>query len=331
MDKLLQVLVIDNSENDTQLLLEEIRRNHYEPVFQRVQNAADFTSALGRQAWDVIVSDYSLPGFSGSAALKLLRQRHLDIPFIVVSGTYGEDAAVEVMKAGADDFVVKENLSRLVPAIERGTAAAQTRRARTHAETARRFLAAIVESSEDAIYGKTPDGTIVSWNRGAERTFGYRSDEIIGRSIGLLYPGDRQDEFIHVMERIRRGEYIGRYESMRRHKDGQAVPVSLTVSPIRNDQGEIIGASTIARDITARRHDEQERLKLIRDLTEAVARVKTLSGLLPICSGCKRIRDDDGRWRPVETYVAAHSDALFTHSLCPNCADQFEPQLKFPV
>jgi PAS domain S-box-containing protein len=326
MVRILQVLVVDDSENDTRLLLEEMRRNQYDSFHQRVQTAADFISALGRRAWDVIISDFLMPEFSGPAALKLLQEKGLDIPFIVVSGTYGEDAAVDMMKAGANDFIVKENLSRLVPAIEREMKAAQTRRERNRAETALHFLAAIVESSDDAIYGKTPDGTIVSWNRGAERIFGYPADEIIGRSIELLYPAGQRDELIGIMEQIRHGERVGRYDTVRRHKDGYGIPVSVTVSPIKNWKGEIIGASVIARDITDRIRDEEEREKLIGELTEALGQVTTLSGLLPICSSCKRIRDNQGSWQPVEAYIISHSDALLTPSVCPDCAKQFESE-----
>jgi two-component system, cell cycle sensor histidine kinase and response regulator CckA len=326
MVRILQVLVVDDSESDTQLLLEEIRQNQYDVFHQRVQTPAEFVSALGRRVWDVILSDYYMPEFSGPAALKLLQEEDLDIPFIVVSGTYGEDAAVDMMKAGADDFIVKDNFSRLVPAIEREMEAAQTRRERNRAENALRFLAAIVESSDDAIYGKTPDGTIVSWNRGAERIFGYRANDIIGRSIELLYPAGQRDELIGIMEQIRHGERVGRYDTVRQHKDGHGVPVSVTVSPIKNASGNIIGASIIARDITDRIRRDEERDKLIGELTEALGRVKTLSGLLPICSSCKRIRDDQGCWQQVETYLPSHSDATLAHSVCPDCARQFESE-----
>ena len=328
MVRILQVLVVDDSEGDTQLLLDEIRQNNYDPFYQRVQTAADFVSALNRRVWDVILSDFLMPEFNGLAALKLLQETGLDIPFIVVSGTYGEDAAVDMMKAGADDFVVKENLSRLVPAIEREMEAAQTRRERNRAETAQQFLAAIVESSADAIYGKTPDGTIVSWNRGAERIFGYPAGEVVGRSVALLYPDGRRDELIGIMEQIRHGEHVGCYDTVRRHKNGQGVPVSVTVSPIKNVAGAIIGASVIAQDITERIRNDEERDKLIKELTESLARVNALTELLPICSSCKRIRDDRGYWQQVETYLAGHYDALFMHSLCPDCAQHRESEFK---
>ena len=124
------------------------------------------------------------------------------------------------------------------------------------AEEVRRQLAAIVLSSLDAIIGKTLDGTIISWNTAAERMYGYTAEEIVGKPITLLFPQDRQDEFSAIMEHIKRGERLDHYETMRVRKDGTILNVAVTVSPIKDVAGEIIGASAIARDIS-----EQKRLQ----------------------------------------------------------------------
>lgn len=324
----IHVLVVEDSENDAILLLEELRRKGYEPMHRRVETAADMLINLQRHDWDVVVSDYVMPQFSGPDALKLLAESKIDLPFIVVSGTYGEEAAVHMMKAGADDYIVKGNLSRLVPAIEREMEAARSRRARTRAEAAMQHLAAIVESSEDAIYGKNLDSIIVSWNSAAEKIFGYRAEEIIGRSIALLFPLDRRDELLDDMASIRRGELIGFHETERLRKDGKIIPVSMTLSPVKNSEGKIIGASGIARDITVQKRAEEERHQLIRKLSETLRQVKTLTGLLPICSSCKRIRDDKGYWQQVETYISSHSNASFTHGICPECVKKFDAEAK---
>ena len=328
MIRLLHVLIVEDSENDLKLLLEELRQRGYEAVYERVQNSAELTAALNRHAWDVVLSDYVLPQFSGPEALKLLREKGLDVPFIAISGKYGEEAAVDMMKAGANDYIVKTNLSRLVPAIERELEVAQTRRARARAETAVQFLAAIVESTDDAIYGKSLDGTIISWNKAAERIFGYTAGEIIGHSVSILYPIDRRDELIDIMERIKRGQRVGLYETVRLRKDGHFIPVSVTVSPVQDASGKIVGGSAISRDITLRKRDEAERFKLIEELTESLKQVRTLSGLLPICASCKRIRDDQGYWQQVETYIADHTNADFTHGICPDCLEKSKSGIK---
>ncbi len=319
MGRLLHILVIEDSENDAALLLERLKEGGYEPLSERVQTAEELRAALPRHAWDVILSDYVMPQFSGPDALKIVREKNSDVPFIIISGVFGEETAVAMMKAGASDYLVKSNLSRLVPAVEREIESAQTRRARAHAEILVRFLANIVESSDDAIYGVKLDGTVVSWNRSAERVYGFRAGEIIGRNVSILYPDERLDELIDTMERIKRGDHVGRSETTRVRKGGMQVPVSVTISPMKNGENKISGASVIGRDITFRKRQENERLKLIQELTEALSCAKTLAGLLPICASCKRIRDDQGYWQQVEAYISEHSDAVFTHGICPEC------------
>ncbi|HSD80636.1 MAG TPA: PAS domain S-box protein, partial [Solirubrobacteraceae bacterium] len=119
-------------------------------------------------------------------------------------------------------------------------------------------LAAIVESSDDAIISKTLDGTILSWNAGAERLYQYTADEMIGQPLSLIVPPDEPDELAGIMARLRRGERIEHYETERVRKDGRRVQVSVTISPVRNAAGEIVGASAIARDVGAQRRQERD-------------------------------------------------------------------------
>lgn len=126
----------------------------------------------------------------------------------------------------------------------------------------RALLAAIVESSDDAIVSKTLDGVITSWNPGAERIFGYTAAEAVGRSISLIIPDDRKTEEDEVLARVRRGDRVDHFETIRQTKDGRRIPISLTVSPVRNASGTIVGASKVARDITERRQSEELRAQL---------------------------------------------------------------------
>lgn len=128
---------------------------------------------------------------------------------------------------------------------------------RKRSEETRARLAAIVESSSDAIVSKTLDGIVMSWNRGAERLFGYTAEEIVGQPVSLLFPPDHIDEEAAIIERLKRGERLEHYETVRRRKDGRDIDVSLTISPIKDETGRIIGASKIARDITERKQAEQ--------------------------------------------------------------------------
>jgi PAS domain S-box-containing protein len=162
-----------------------------------------------------------------------------------------------------------------------GNRAAQDFRAR---------LAAIVESSDDAIIGKDLSGRITSWNAGATRLFGYTVDEVIGRPISMLIPPDRLAEETNILERLRRGERVEHFETVRITKDRRKVTVSLTISPIRDGEGEIVGASKIARDIT-------ERKKIERELTEARAQLQKHSEVLEkvVAERTAELRDALGR------------------------------------
>ena len=136
-----------------------------------------------------------------------------------------------------------------------------------------RRLAAIVDSSDDAIVGKNLNGIVTSWNAAAERMFGYSADEMIGRSVRLVIPEDRQHEEDEVLRRMRLGQRLDHYETIRRRKDGSLFPVSLTISPVCNEQGAVIGASKIARDVTERARADQERRRLL-EIARATNRLK---------------------------------------------------------
>jgi PAS domain S-box-containing protein len=141
-----------------------------------------------------------------------------------------------------------------------------------------RRLASIVESSDDAIISKTLDGIITSWNKGAERLFGYTAEEAVGRPVTILIPYDRRDEERMILERIGLGERIEHYETVRERKDGSSIDISLTVSPVKNVDGRIVGASKIARDITERKHAEAHAKALMAELTH-MNRVATAGAL----------------------------------------------------
>ena len=301
-------------------------------------------------------------------------------------------------------------------------------------------LAAIVEASDDAIIGKTLDGTIVSWNKGAEKIYGYKAEEVLGHSIAILLPPGNPDELPAIMKELRRGQRIESYETTRVHKDGHLIDVSVTISPVKDGAGKVVGASTIARDITKRKQAEaalrlsEERFRvalkgapvvvftqdlqlrytwinspvlawasqdyigktdaeivggeegarltaikqevlrtgvgsrtevnvafegvlhyfdliveplrdaggtllglicsatditssknLIAKLQEALDQINVLSGLLSICASCKRIRDEHQTWQPLESYIQAHSEAKFSHGVCPDCLRKLYP------
>ncbi|MGA8977342.1 MAG: PAS domain S-box protein, partial [Pseudolabrys sp.] len=164
------------------------------------------------------------------------------------------------------------------------------------AEQRLRSLASIVESTDDAIVSKNLDGIIANWNRGAERIFGYTSEEAIGQPITMVIPADRQSEEREILTRIRRGERIDHYETVRRRKDGSLVVVSLTVSPVKNAEGQIIGASKIARDITEQKRSQEQIATLAR---EAEHRSKNLLATVQATVRLSQSETPDGLKRAI--------------------------------
>src|SRR5262249_55049894 len=159
----------------------------------------------------------------------------------------------------------KDNLRRLVPSVQQELQAARERRIRKQTEAATAYLASIVTFCEDAIIGETLDGTVVSWNPGAERLYGYSALEMIGSSLAKLDSKYRPADMPEMMERVSQGEQIKGLETVRVRKNGTPVEVSVTVSPIRDGSGRIIGASSVERDISQRKQEENERLMLIQE------------------------------------------------------------------
>jgi PAS domain S-box-containing protein len=321
----LRVLVAEDSDFDAVFLIRYLQSNGCPATHERVWDRETMEAALDRETWDLVLCDYQMPGFSVLPALEILRQRDLDLPFIVVSGVIGEELCVDLMKAGAHDFIVKGRLSRLIPAIQRELREAQARRERVLAQQKFSYLAAIVDSSNEAIVGQTLEGTITTWNIGAQRLYGYRPGEAVGKSILIIVPERRRAEAVEILSRLQQGEVVEPLETQRVTKDGRPVDVWLTMSAIRDSQGRIIGASSMAYDVSERKRLEAERTQLIEQLSDTLSKVKTLSGLLPICASCKKIRDDHGYWQKLETFVRDHSNAEFSHSMCPDCMLKLYP------
>ncbi len=235
-------------------MLRELRRAGFAPDWQRAQTEQDFLALLD-PTLDLILADYRMPQFDASRALHLTRARGLDIPFIIiVPGAVGEDSAVALLQQGATDYLLEDRLARLGEAVRR---ALEQKRLLAKEIAERNRWKAIVESSADAILGVSLEGVILSWNAGAERLYGYTREEVAGRPADFLAPPDRPDEIPRILARLKRGEHLDRFETVRVRKDGKKIDVSLTISPIKDAAGHIIGASSIVHDISERRRGEE--------------------------------------------------------------------------
>ncbi len=390
----LNILIAEDSEDDALLIMGALRQAGFEPHWHRVETEPDFLAGLQQQP-DIILSDFCMPQFSGLRAADLNRNSGRDIPFILISGTVGEEMAVEAMKRGVTDYFLKDRIARLGAAVEQALALKQIRERQKQAEASLKLfralvdrssdgievidpesgrlldvnqttcdrlgytrsellqmcvtdleavaleanswqqmvtdirrtgfkivegrhrrkdgssypievnvrsvtldreyliasvrditerkrreeaaarLAAIVQSSDDAIVGKTLAGIVTSWNAGAEKLFGYTADEMVGQSIRRLIPPELQPEEDEILTKLWRGESIRHYDTVRQRKDGSRLEVSVTISPVKDAAGKIIGISKIASDNSTRKQAElavrasQERL----DRTLEAARI----------------------------------------------------------
>ena len=260
MNKRIRLLLIEDRPSDAELILHELRRAGYEPEWTRVETEPDYLAQLD-QGWEIILADYNLPQFTGLRALELLNERGLAIPFIIVSGTIGEERAVQAMKDGASDYVMKDRLARLGPAVVRALREAalrrESKRAGAELRAATQLLASTVQTAPDAIMALDPQGRVILWNPAAERIFGWSAAEIHGQPCPHV-PPEKQGEFWSTFEGAKAGSPVVNLESQRRRKDGSLVEVSFSTAPLRDAEGRFIGAMAIFQDITERKRTESQ-------------------------------------------------------------------------
>lgn len=272
MRKALRLLIVEDSEDDVLLLLRELQRNDYDVKFERVETAEAMQSALTQKTWDLILSDYTLPEFNAPQALDVLKASGLDLPFIISSGTIGEDTAVAALKAGANDFLVKGKFARLGPAIERELREAESRRQHrlaeeTRAASERRFRA-LIENAPDGITVVDAKGKVIYVSPSVERILGYAQAEALGHAaIEYVHPADGS-RLLRQLARLTRkpGQLLVQYRF--RHKDGSWRCLESTISNLIAEPG-IEGIVFNYRDITEHKQAEeniQRQLKRLNGL-----------------------------------------------------------------
>jgi PAS domain S-box-containing protein len=252
----LRILIVEDSEDDAALIVRKLEDGGYAPLVTRVDTADAMQAALDRQTWDVILADYALPQFSAPAALKLAQGRGLDVPFIVVSGTIGEETAVEAMKAGAHDFFTKRNLTRLSVAVERELREAEMRRARSRAEDEIRMLSRALEQSPTVVVITDTDERIEYVNPTFSKITGYAPEEVIGTNATKLAEALPPDEYARLLNAITSGR-IWQGEFYAYKKDGGRYWELATISSIKTPDGAMDHFIKVAEDITERKRMEE--------------------------------------------------------------------------
>ena len=258
MEKMLHILIIEDSESDSLLIERMIRKAGYKVFTKRVDTAFAVQNALDSWSWDIVISDYSMPSFSGSEALTLVQASGHDLPFIMVSGVMGEDTAVAAMRAGAHDYMMKDNLNRLIPAIEREMREASQRQARRDAENQVRILSRALSQSSSLVLIANIEGMIIFVNQAFTNITDYSPDEAVGQSWMILSTQTIFSDQITSLESaiLAKEEWHGEIEIQK--KSGIYLWVLLSLSPIRDDMGEVIQYLFVAEDITNRKKLEAE-------------------------------------------------------------------------
>lgn len=264
MKKAVRILIVEDDPTDAFLMERELTRGGMEFESTCVDTEQGFLNEITHHPPDVILSDHGLPAFDGFAALAIARKCLPDVPFIFVTGSLGEETAIETFKSGATDYVLKSRLPNLGPAVLRALGQANERQRRKQAEEELRrseeCFRTLVESVNDyAIYMLDAEGRVATWNSGAERIEGYTADEIIGRSVEVFFsPEDVQKgKLRQILETaVRDGRCAD--EGWRLRKDGSRFWAQVVYAAVRDAKGNLSGFSKVARDMTDRKRAEEE-------------------------------------------------------------------------
>ena len=272
----LRVLLVEDSDDDAVLLLRVLKRSGYELVHQRVDSATALKTAL-EQPWDIVISDYAMPSFSGLDALRIFQESGLDVPFILVSGQIGEDMAVSAMKAGAHDYLMKDKLARLVPAVERELREAEVRRARKRGELAlreseERFrqlaenIGAVFFMSENPIAESPGRTSYVS--PAYERIWGRSREEVYQNPrawLDAVHPADLA-RVLEAFPKMVKGEFNEDFRIVR--PDGKVRWIHQRFFPVLNESAEVYRVAGLAEDITEREESAQKLREIVEALTK---------------------------------------------------------------
>lgn len=250
----LQVLIAEDNLADAELVLRELRRAGFEPAWERVDSEEDFRARL-HPGLDIVLSDYSMPQFGGLRALELLHEGGLDVPFILISGTIGEDLAVAAIKMGAADYLLKDRLARLGPAVKHAIEQGRLRRERQQAVDELRLFRTLVDHSEDTFIVIDPkSGRVLDVSQKGCAELGYTRAELLTLRAWDIYPPIPEAAWPLVAENLRTTGHLIR-EGYQRRRDGTTFPVELNARWVRLDRDFIVA---VVRDITMRRQTEEQ-------------------------------------------------------------------------
>ncbi|MEW6226177.1 MAG: PAS domain S-box protein [Chloroflexota bacterium] len=264
----IDVIIVEDRPTDAELMVLRLQEEGLAPDWRRVETGDALTEALAVRP-DLVLSDWSLPRFGGLAALEIVRAYDPDLPFIIVSGSVGEEVAIDALHRGADDYVLKDRLARLGPAVRRTLEASRLRVERRRAVDQLAFQASILASVRDAVVVTDVEGVIRYWNEGATAVFGYSAAEMVGRPLTWA-AAEHGPALAAAAARTMGGAPHGmaRPRPMR-HKDGRELWIDVSTSMLTDHTGAVTGIISVSRDVTEHRRLELERERLATAIEQA--------------------------------------------------------------
>jgi PAS domain S-box-containing protein len=309
------VLLVEDSKMDQLAFMQIVKSENLPYDYRIASSVAEAKRVMVEKSFDAIVSDFNL---GDGNAFDIINAAH-DLPVVITTGSGDEETAVKAMKLGACDYLIKDdkyNYLKMLPvtvehAINYKGAARLTR-----------ILTQTIMGVSDSVCITDMSDQIIFANEAFCKMYGCQStDQIIGSKSASF----RQDVTVETESSICTDSKRTDDEYYCKRKDGATFVVSSSETVIRDENRSEIAIARISRDITAKKNTEREREKLLQELQDALSKVKMLSGLLPICASCKKIRDEEGEWKVLEEYIVNHSEADFSHGLCLDCAEKLYP------
>lgn len=323
--EVVRLLLVDDNADDRALAARELRCEIPDVEVVEAPDEAAFEKAFAAGNFDVVVTDYQLLWSDGLKLLERCKRRWPDVPVIMFTGSGSEEVAVQAMKTGVHDYVLKapRHFGKLRSSVH---LALQLRaRNRALAEAEQRYKT-LFDTVPMGLFRCLPSGRILDANPALAQVLGVRDrQQLLSASFADLHP--EPGDFQCWRDVVEREGAVAAAECRIRTRSGAVRWVEIHARALRDSRHRQVQYEGSVEDITERKRAEQEREKLIEQLREALARVKSLSGLLPICASCKKIRDEKGAWNMMEIYIEQRSQAHFTHSFCPECARQLYPQI----
>jgi len=279
MKKAIHILIIEDNESDAALIIRLLRKAETHITCEVIDTAPQLERALGQHSCDFVICDYSLPQFDAIHALKRIKNHNFDIPFIVVSGTVGEETAVELMRAGAQDYIMKDNLARLVPVFHRELAEAKLRKRNKRTEERNNLQAKLLDLIGQSVIMVDGKDIITFWNKASETLYGWSEAEVMGRKLDEIMTLHTSHSDSHdVGKHIRNGESWSN-ETEVVNKEGFPVPVHFTHTPIFDEKSVLMGIIGISYDISERRKTEIAFLRKMEELAASNEELQRINRL----------------------------------------------------